>query len=312
MSKAFSFILLGTSEFTIRCADALRKSGESVLALVTLPPADRPENSVDFVDYGSIHRIPILEYADLNSANVLEDLRALEPDFILSSWPYILHANFLQLPKYFVIGSHPTQLPIGRGRHPLHWMTVLNIQKTCLSFFKMDTGIDTGDLLLQVAFPLGDDILATNQLMGEAVTLAIPSLVEYLRGAKGELRREPIASLFSNYWRKRDRHDVAIDPRMPFDTVRRIVNSFLPPYSGARLYFSSRQWLTIVHVNKSSLESTSENWIYREHGYVFRQDNNRLFVKFDDCVVALYYESELPVDLTGKKLHPPAYYEHTT
>lgn len=309
MPQAFRFILLGTSDFTIKCADALRIGGQSILAIATLPPAVRPENSVDFFDYGHIHGIPIIEYTDLNSVEVYENFGSLAPDFILSSWPFILNADFLKLPKYFVIGSHPTPLPIGRGRHPLHWMTVLNIRRTCLSFFKMNAGIDTGELLLQLPFPLGEDILATNKLMGETATQAIPILLESLRNLKGELKRDSIASTFSNYWPKRDRHDVAIDPRMPFDTVRRIVNSFRPPYSGARLYFAPGQWVTIVHVKMVDLESTPENWIYREHGYVFQHGVNHLLVRFDDCVMSLYYESTLSADLVGRRLHPPAYYE---
>ena len=82
----------------------------------------------------------------MNSAESLEYIRDKAPDYIFSSWPKLINNDVLAAPRYFVIGTHPTELPRNRGRHPLHWIIDLGIMKTSLSFFMMDQGIDTINL----------------------------------------------------------------------------------------------------------------------------------------------------------------------
>jgi methionyl-tRNA formyltransferase len=48
-----------------------------------------------------------------------------------------------------VVGFHPAALPENRGRHPLIWALVLGLEETASTFFFMDEGADSGDLLSQ-------------------------------------------------------------------------------------------------------------------------------------------------------------------
>ena len=306
-SNLISFVVLGTNEFTLACADAIRRSGFYVRALVTLPEHLKPENSTDFASYAQENDIELIEYSDLNSAEAIEHLKRLDVDYIFSTWPHLLSEEFLRAPKNFVIGSHPTPLPIGRGRHALHWLTVLNIRETCLSFFIMDNGIDTGQLIFQQPFRVENRIFDTNQRMIEAVYKAFPKLLGKLLDGDPPVSQTN-SECFSNYWRKRDFHDITLDPRMPSAVARRIVNSFMPPYSGARLYIGLDEYLVVINIREVTEGACLDHWAFREHGYVFESHRDSILIRFDDAVLSLTFSSTLNRNLAGNKLHPPSFY----
>jgi len=55
----------------------------------------------------------------------------------------------LDLPHLGVIDFHPAALPANRGRHPIIWALVLGLQETASTFFFMDEGADSGDIISQ-------------------------------------------------------------------------------------------------------------------------------------------------------------------
>ena len=53
-----------------------------------------------------------------------------------------------------VLGFHPSELPKNRGRHPLIWALALGLKKSASTFFFMDEGIDSGEILSQKIFDI--------------------------------------------------------------------------------------------------------------------------------------------------------------
>ena len=51
-----------------------------------------------------------------------------------------------------VIGFHLAAMPANRGRHPIIWALVLGLQETASTFFFMDEGADSGDIISQEFF----------------------------------------------------------------------------------------------------------------------------------------------------------------
>ncbi len=141
-------VVLGTSALTQNCADAWRKNHDLV-GVVSMPLGSRPDNSADLEPYAASIGASYLEFADLDAA--VPQLRALRPDILFSTWPKLLSRAVIESAP-LCIGSHWSELPANRGRHPLHWMIALGMTRGAISFFKMDDGVDTGDILLQVPF----------------------------------------------------------------------------------------------------------------------------------------------------------------
>ncbi len=144
------FTVLGTSEFTLCCLKALLNAGQEISSIFSMPKSISPNNSVDITSFAKQNKIIYYEVKDINSSKTLRLLSMHFPDYILVSWPKILKKEVLKIPKYFCIGTHPTALPFNRGRHPLQWIIALGVKKNKLSFFKINKGIDSGNILQQI------------------------------------------------------------------------------------------------------------------------------------------------------------------
>ena len=305
--------VIGTSEFALNCAQILIDNGCTVSALVSLPKSNLPNNSVNIKEFSLLNNIPYFETSDINLNESISYLEGLKVDFILSTWPHIILKCVIDIPKYGVIGTHPTPLPRNRGRHPLHWMIALGISNSTMSFFKMEETIDSGNILIQEPFVVGDNINSSNNNMIEAAKNGLINLIMVLKenpsysGTKQEIN-------VGNIWRKRDIYDITIDSRMSSSIIIRIVNSFCHPYPLARLYFDKNSYLNIVSASVINSEDRDENWEDYEHGYILRATKDNIYMRVDNSVVSMIIDSS-NVDiecLVRKKIHPPAYYSELT
>ena len=164
------FTVLGTSEFTLCCLKALLNAGQEICSIFSMPKSISPNNSVDITSFAKQNKIIYYEVKDINSSKTLRLLSKHSPDYILVSWHKILIKEVLKIPKYFCIGTHPTHLPFNRGRHPLQWTIILGFKKTKLSFFKINKGIDSGNILQQIPILItsNDSINTLNDKINKA------------------------------------------------------------------------------------------------------------------------------------------------
>ena len=215
----------------------------------------------------------------------------------------------LNVPKHFCIGTHPTDLPFNRGRHPLHWSIASGIQETKLSFFRMEEGIDTGNILLQVPFTIStnDTINDANDKMNHAAYIGTRELCKKFQlypSYQGEKQNHNL----SNYWRKRTLHDVTLDLRMPADLIIRIVRSFTLPYPCAKLLFREH----IIKIEKAKVLKTAlhtEELKRIEPGKIISAEDNIINIKVDDEIMELVCIDLIPDELLSVKyIHPPSLY----
>jgi len=298
------FVVLGTSEFTIRCAQALLDSGMDV-SLISMPKNALPLNSANILEFAQAHKIPYNEIEDINNSEAIDVIKKYQPDYIFSSWPRIIKKDVIQIPK-MVIGTHPTELPHNRGRHPLHWLIILGLSESKLSFFSMDEGVDTGRVLLQIPFSItkndtvSDLISKVNELAYEGTK----KLCEQLKSSPEGIEQDHTKA---NYWRKRTPHDVILDLRMSSSIILRTVRSFAPPYPCAKLIFENN----ILPITKAAVANTNltEKEIRRiEPGKIIRAEGKKITVKVDDSIMQLE-TNELPQSLLeAKYIHPPTKY----
>ena len=305
-----NFVVLGTSEFSILASNAIIESGNKVLAMISMPENQLPNNSSSISFYAKQKHLSYHEFDDINSLDSIKLLREYSPDYLFVSWPKIINKDVLNIPKYFCIGTHPTNLPHNRGRHPLHWIIALGISETKLSFFAMDEGIDNGDILLQVPFLINysDTIKNVNDKMNNVVYESVKELCKKLDDTpfNGKKQNHKMA----NYWRKRTPHDITLDLRMSADLIIRIVRSFTSPYPCANLIFKS----SIIKIQDAIIVKTNltpEEKQRIEPGKIIRIEKKILNVKVDDEIIQLITLKKIPDQLfTIKYIHPPSNYFH--
>lgn len=303
------FVVLGTSGFTLSCTRALLDAKASVCALINLPKGLLPLHPAPVASFARTNKIPYHEVSDINSSASISLIKKYAPDYIFSTWPKIIGGKVLCIPRAYTIGTHPAALPFNRGRHPLHWMIVLGIKHTKLSYFAMDEGVDSGRLLLQVPFSIGhsDTIADAVSKMNRTGYTGTRMLCKRLRNNslfKGSIQQASLA----NYWRKRTLHDVLLDMRMSTDAIARTVRSFSPPYPCAKLIFENH----ILDVCNASIvrpKISAAHFKRMEHGKIIAARQRMVVLKTDDGIIELNFKNPIPKAMTKAKcIHPPSKY----
>jgi methionyl-tRNA formyltransferase len=299
-------LAIGTTSFLESCVKGLMAGGCVIEAIISIPANLLPDNSIDMSDLANSIGVDYFETEDINNEDSLNIIKNIGPDIIFSGWPKMISKELLRIPSIGVIGSHPTALPLNKGRHPLQWQIVLGLTNSKLSFFWMDEGVDSGDLIMQSPYQicLNDTILSLAAKLDEVAFYSSKAIGEILMDS-GKLNCAKQENIRTNTWRKRNRHDVLIDFRMNSEKILAIVRSFTLPYPCATFIFES----TLFHVVSGEISHLSEPIENIEPGKIFSVATDYIEVKAADKIVKLKtIENVSTIIGTSKYIHPPTKY----
>lgn len=184
----------------------------------------------------------------------------LRPEVIYCfGWSYLLKREVLEIPRIGIVGYHPAALPKNRGRHPIIWALALGLSETASTFFFMDEGADSGDIIDQVTISISydDDAATLYKKILETAKIQVSSFTGKL--VTGEYVRIPQDHTKANYWRKRSKDDGKIDWRMSANSIYNLVRALTKPYIGAHCDYKNMEvkiWK--VEVIKSFVEGNIE------------------------------------------------------
>ena len=106
-------------------------------------------------------KIAVKKVNDLNSKRTEKIINNFTPDYLLLLGSGIIRKNILKLPMYKPVHCHQGYLPVFRGVHTIEWSLLLTGEVYLTTHF-VDTGIDTGDILLRKKIDiLRDDSIET-------------------------------------------------------------------------------------------------------------------------------------------------------
>ena len=199
----------------------------------------------DHVNLSSIAEDNGIEYKfvkDINAQPILEWIESLKPEVIYCfGWSSLIKEELLNLSPLGVIGYHPAELPMNRGRHPLIWALALGLERTASTFFKMDVGADSGDILSQDFIPIEREDYAADlyRKIIESAKTQVHKFTYQL--AKREHTFTAQDHTKANLWRKRGIKDGLIDFRMPSDSIYNLIRGLSKPYVGAHIDFQENE-----------------------------------------------------------------------
>lgn len=146
-------VFMGTPDFAVGTLEAVIKAGHEVAAVVTQP--DKPKGRGGAVAMSPVkqcairHELPVLQPQRAKDAGFIEVLRQLAPEVIVVvAFGQILPEAIISMPKYGCINVHASLLPQYRGASPIQWAVIDGCEYSGVTTMQMDTGIDTGDILL--------------------------------------------------------------------------------------------------------------------------------------------------------------------
>ena len=134
--------------------EAFYHSGSKLDFAVTLPDdiAKNKSGRVYIDNFCKQNDIPLFKYESINNKTLIETIRKKNIDWLfVIGWSQIASKDFLNSTKKGVIGMHPTLLPEGRGRASIPWAILKNLDRTGVTMFKMDEGVDSGPILDEYA-----------------------------------------------------------------------------------------------------------------------------------------------------------------
>lgn len=193
-------IFMGTPEFAVASLDALVKAGYDIIAVVTAPdkPAGRGlkmhESAVK--QYAVAHGLPLLQPIKLKDPDFIQALQELKADLQIVVAFRMLPEVVWNMPPMGTINLHGSLLPQYRGAAPINWAVINGEKETGVTTFKLKHEIDTGNILLQRSFPIGENETA-GEVHDRMKLIGADLLVETVNGFKNNTLKEKPQDIFS-------------------------------------------------------------------------------------------------------------------
>ena len=178
---------MGTPEFAVPSLAVLVAQPEhQIVAVVTQPdaPAGRGKQLAQspVKQWALAHRLPVLQPPSLKPPEVVEELRAYQPDVIVvAAFGQILRRAVLDMPPHGCVNVHGSLLPRWRGASPVSAAIAAGDTVTGITIMRMDIGLDSGPMLSKRAEAIRADD-TTGSLMARLALVGADLLVETLPG----------------------------------------------------------------------------------------------------------------------------------
>ena len=267
-------VFIGSVLFSARALRELIAMGANVVGVCTLSTSIFNADHEDLTPIAKRAGIPVHSAADLHSQESINWISSLLPDVIFCfGWSRLIREPLLSLPPFGIIGFHPSGLPANRGRHPIIWALVLGLDETASTFFRMDGGADSGDIISQVKLSINPSDNART-LYERISKLAMIQLRDFVpRLANSSIQPTPQVHSLANTWRKRGLADGRIDWRMAASSIHNLVRGLTRPYVGAHFDYDQQT----IKVWQTEIEPKAP--VNLEPGKVLQVDKHSLLVK---------------------------------
>ena len=226
-------VFIGSVELSKAALETLFELGIRVDLVCSLDESA----SSNVCDYAQLHilaermNVPFIRFTKVNELK--ENIRKIMPDFLFAiGISQMIPKEILDSAKC-TVGFHPTALPKHRGRAPIPWMILLHEPNPMITLFLMDEGMDSGYIIHQEPYIIGQDDHATE------VYKSVCSAIK--RGL-----RECVPALYSNravftpqnhedatYTLIRRPEDGKIDWHEDAMAIYDLIRAAAPPYPGA-------------------------------------------------------------------------------
>ena len=226
-------LFMGTPEISAICLDKLIKEGKEVVAAVsgedkirgrgkTLTPTAVKALALE-------NSIPVYTPASLKTEEFSKLLRDINPDVIaVVAYGKILPPEVINYPKYGCINVHVSLLPKYRGAAPMQRAVMNGDAETGVTIMYMDEGLDTGDIILQEAFPIEKtDTFET--VHDKSAVLGAELLVKALDGMEnGTVTRTPQPE-GASYAKKITKEELKLDLSLDAEILDPMIRGLTPP-----------------------------------------------------------------------------------
>jgi methionyl-tRNA formyltransferase len=152
---------------------------------------------------------------------------------LVAGWYWIIEKELLQSVPSGWLGFHASLLPAYRGGSPLVWAIINGEEKSGISLFYLEDGIDNGNIVAQREFPItkNDTI---KEVLDKATASALEIVTEvYKRLLLGTAPRRSQNDLLATYVPMRKPADGRINWQWSNERIYNFIRAQTHPYPGA-------------------------------------------------------------------------------
>lgn len=199
-------VFMGTPDFAVASLAALYEGGCHIAGVITAP--DKPAGRGMQLQQSAVKKyavekgLHILQPEKLKNPGFLQQLKNLNADLFVVVAFRMLPEVVWNMPPLGTINLHGSLLPQYRGAAPINWAVINGETETGVTTFKLKHEIDTGNILLQEAFPIApnetagevhDKMMHTGAalLLKTVKGLADGSITEQPQNNSGEIKHAP-------------------------------------------------------------------------------------------------------------------------
>ena len=192
------------------------------------------------------YNVPYKKFKKINDEENVKIIKEIEPDYIfVIGLSQLVKDEIINAAKKGVIGFHPAPLPKYRGRATNVWQQLLGVKESAVSVFFIDDGIDSGDILAQEPYYIGDDDYCQD-VLDKIDEAAIVAMRKVLIG----LRDNTLVPVKQNdeeasYTLKRSPEDGLIDWNQPIKDIHLFIRAISKPYPGAFSMYDGKSKIVI-------------------------------------------------------------------
>jgi methionyl-tRNA formyltransferase len=272
MLQTLNLVFCGTPRFAVPTLVRLVDTGFAVRLVVTQP--DRPKGRglelvASPVKQSALQLgLPIVQpEAIKNNIDFRAQLSDLKPNaIIVVGYGRIIPQWMLDLPPLGNINLHASLLPKYRGAAPIQWAIARGENITGVTTMKIDSGLDTGDILLQQEIPIAADDTAetvASKLAAIGADLTVTTLRGLQAGTIRPHKQDSSHATLAPILQKEDGH---IDFSRKSEEILNRMRGF-QPWPGAYSQFRGKNLQVMQAALADRLLSASE----------LRVEGNRLF-----------------------------------
>ncbi|MBC6003818.1 MAG: formyltransferase family protein [Paeniclostridium sordellii] len=271
MKIAFATVV----QLGLSCIEEIYRIGGELELLITLEDerAKHKSGRIYLDEFSNKHNIPLVKIENINQAEVINALKEKDIDWLfIIGWSQIAKKELLDTPKLGCLGMHPTLLPMGRGRAAIPWAIIKGLEKTGVTMFKLDEGVDTGLVLGQVEISIEERENATT-LYKKVNSAHITLMEKYWNDiVNNNVTLEKQNESLATYWEGRQAEDGRISNQMTCLEADRLVRAVTKPYPGA-FYEDNNKKIIIWTAKTATGEAVDESIsIKLKDGYIIPID----------------------------------------
>ncbi|MFH1453631.1 MAG: methionyl-tRNA formyltransferase [Armatimonadota bacterium] len=267
-------VFWGKGKRSIDCLKSVHDKGYNIEAVIAYP------DDVELSSLAEEYNIKVLKPEDLSKESFKTFLSGLNPDlFILAGYGKILSKEIIDIPKIMSINLHAGKVPEYRGSSPMNWALINGEKSFTLSILKMDSGIDSGELLLERSFGISvnDTIKDLHDTANKEFPLMLTEVLSQIE--KGSLKVIPQDDSKASYYPLRFPDDgLILWDVFTAEQIHNRIRALTEPYPCAFTFFNGRK------IKLLSSELNEVNY-YGEPGRVYKKNKKGLFVcGLDKCL----------------------------